>query len=224
MKTKKSNRANLENFRTIFLQIGLILVLSAILAAFEWKSNVNYLIVYNDNNVGIDIEEFPPVTRPEQEKKKIVKPLVPIEKFIIEKDDVIIEDELIFTDSEDDWDTPMPVFDEPDEEVDETIYYNFQIYPKFMGKDDNAFRQYIIENIEFPQDAIDNGLTGIVQVQFVVDLDGSLSQIKILRGVHPIIDKEVLKVIENSPKWEPAFQSGRYVRAMYGISIKFKLQ
>ncbi len=224
MKTKKSKKANLENFRTIFFQIGLILALSAILVAFEWKSGVKIEKLSNDGITWIDIEDLPPVTRPEPEKK-VVKPPVPIEKLIIEKDDVIIEEEPIFAETEIDWNdkVDISIYEEPEEVVEEPIYYNYHEKPKFMGKDDNAFRKYIIENIKFPVQAQESGLSGKVQVQFVVDLDGSLSQIKILRGVHPSIDKEVLRVIENSPKWDPAIQSGRYVRAMYGIVIAFEL-
>ena len=223
MKTKKSNRANLENFRTIFLQIGLILALSAILVAFEWKSNVNYLIDYKDNNVGIDIEEFPPVTRPEQEKKKIVKPLVPIEKFIIENDDVIIEDEPNFIDTEDNWDIPIPEFDEPEENVDNEPIIFAEFMPTFQGKDGSYFRNYIAENIIFPNDAKEFGISGTVYIAFVIDKDGSISNVEIIRGVHPIVDQAVLEVIKSSPKWEPGINNGRYVRVKYTIAIAFKL-
>lgn len=224
MTPKKTKKANLENFRTIFLQIGMILTLSAILFAFEWKTAVNIEEV-ETRNKGEVIEFNIPITRPEIEKK-VPKPLVPAENLIIKPNDVDIIDEPIFQTSEIDENDgiDISIYEEPDEVVDEPIYYNFQVYPKFMGKDDNAFRKYIIDNIRFPIDAQENGLSGKVQVQFVVDLDGSLSQIKILRGVNPSIDREVLRVVQSSPKWEPAIQSGRYVRAMYGIIIAFELQ
>jgi len=225
MKTKKSKKANLENYRTIFLQIGIILTLSAILFAFEWKSEVEIEQLTNTGTSWIDIQDMTPVTRPEP-VKKVVKPPVPIEKLIIEKNDAIIVDEPVFTGIEVDWDDPIDIeiYEEPEVVDEDPIYYKVEEYPKFMGKDDNAFRMYIINNIKFPVDAQENGLVGKVQAQFVVDLDGSLSQIKILRGVHPSIDKEVLRVIQDSPKWEPAIQAGKNVRAMYGIIISFELQ
>jgi protein TonB len=224
MKPKKTKKADLENFRTIFIQIGMILSLSAILFAFEWKSEVNIetLEIKDDGEV---IEFNMPITRPELEKK-VVKPMIPIEILVIKPNDVDIIDEPIFSPTEigENDAIDISIYEEPEEVVEDPIYYNFQGYPKFMGKDDNAFRKYIIDNIKFPIDAQENGLSGKVQVQFVVDLDGSLSQIKILRGVNPSIDKEVMRVVGNSPKWEPAIQSGRYVRAMYGIIIAFELQ
>lgn len=226
MKTKKSKRANLENYRTIFFQIGLILALSAILVSFGWKSEVRLEKLSSNRTFGTDIMDYPPVTLPEPEKKEVIKPPVPISKLIIVNNEIEIKEESVFENTEIEWDEgiDMSIFDEPEEIAEEPIYYKVEKYPKFMGKDDNAFRRYILENIKFPVEAQETGLTGKVQVQFVVDLDGTLSQIKILRGVHPSIDQEVLRVIENSPKWEPAIQSGRYVRAMYGIIISFELQ
>lgn len=224
MKPKKTKRANLENYRTIFFQIGLILALSAILASFEWKSKITVEKLTSDRTIGTDITELPPITRPEKEKEEVIKPPEPVSRLEIVKNDIEIKEEPLFLPTDDEWDIPIPDFKKVEEVVEEPIYYKVEVYPKFMGKDDNAFREYIIDNIKFPVNAQETGLTGKVQVQFVVDLDGSLSQIKILRGVHPSIDNEVLRVIENSPKWEPAIQAGRYVRAMYGIIISFELQ
>ncbi|MCK5027989.1 MAG: energy transducer TonB [Bacteroidales bacterium] len=223
MKAKKSKRANLENLRTIFIQIGLVIALSVILAAFEWKSNVEIPKEYIINTNYDDLCILPPVTRPKAEVPKKVK----VPKFEITPDEFEVpEVDLSLLISEIGEGDAIEIIDfkEPEEVVEEPIYYKVEEYPKFMGKDDNAFRKYIIDNIKFPVDAQENGLTGKVQAQFVVDLDGSLSQIKILRGVHSSIDKEVLRVIQNSPKWEPAIQAGKNVRAMYGIIISFELQ
>jgi len=223
MKTKKTKRANLERLRTIFIQIGLVIVLSAILVAFEWKSSVESpkeYIIQTDYN---DLTILPPVTRPKAEVPKKVK----VPTFVITPDNFEVPDvnlDNLITEIGEGDAIEIIDFNEPVEVVEEPIYYKVEEYPKFMGKNDNAFRKYIIDNIKFPVDAQENGLTGQVQAQFVVDLDGSLSQIKILRGVHPSIDKEVLRVIQNSPKWEPAVQAGKNVRAMYGIIIAFKLQ
>jgi len=223
MKAKKAKRANLERLRTIFIQIGLVIVLSAILVAFEWKSSVESpkeYIIQTDYN---DLTILPPVTRPKAELPKKVK----VPTFVITPDNFEVPDvnlDNLISEIDEGDAIDISIFEVPEEEVEEPIYYNFSEKPKFMGKDDNAFRKYIMENINFPFEAQKSGISGKVQAQFVVDLDGSLSQIKILRGVHPAIDREVLRVIESSPKWEPAVQSGRYVRAMYGIIIAFELE
>ncbi|PLX10115.1 MAG: hypothetical protein C0597_17325 [Marinilabiliales bacterium] len=221
MKTKKSKRANLENYRTIFLQIGIILTLSAILFAFEWKTKANLEKLEYNTTSSIDIEDLPPVTRPKAEEiRKIEAPSFEIvpdikedvpdfnpEKFISE-----IEDDVIFD---------IPEIREP-EEVDETVIIA-EFMPTFQGKDIGNFRNYIANNVKFPATAVDHGISGTVFVAFVVDKDGTICNVELLRKVHPIIDQAVLKVIENSPKWEPGINNGRYVRVKFTIAIKFNL-
>ena len=95
--------------------------------------------------------------------------------------------------------------------------------PSFQGKDVNSFRNYIAKNIDFPAKAASNGIKGTVFVEFVVDKDGSVSDVRVIRPVHPIVDNAVLKVIQNSPKWEPGINNGHYVRVKFTIGIKFDL-
>lgn len=169
---------------------------------------------------GVDISEnFTIITRPEQEQKNTVKPPSIFEPVVV-PDDKIIIDEPDFLPI-DDYPDVQPVFytkeeivDEPETEVD--------IRPRFMGKDDKAFREWIISKIKFPEDAINNGLAGTVMAKFIVGTDGKLSNIEIVRKAHPVIDKEVVRVIGNSPEWEPGFKNGKYVRTWYTITISFK--
>lgn len=223
MKTKKSKKANLENKRSLFFQIGIILVLTSVLVAFEWSVKVTKPHVFETFIGGEPIELSTPITRPEQEKKDQVKAPVPTNEPIVVPDKTKIEEDPYFLPTDEN-DYVIPVFVTPEEKDIDSTYIKVEIYPKFMGKGDKAFREWIMSQIEFPQDAIDNGLTGKVQVQFVVGTDGKLYDITLLRTVHPVIDKEVLRVISKSPEWEPAIQSGRYVKAMYGISIQFQFK
>ena len=95
--------------------------------------------------------------------------------------------------------------------------------PKFQGKGANYFRAYIGENVKFPREAQINGMSGTVYTTFVIDKDGTVTDVEILRGVHPVIDKAVLNAIENSPKWEPGLNNGRFVKVRFSLSIKFEL-
>lgn len=224
MKTKKSKNANLENFRTIFLQIGLILTLSAILFAFEWKSSIKIEKLSNKGTTWIDIEDLPPVTRPEPEKK-VVKPPVPIEKLIIEKDDVIIEEEPIFQETEIDWDDAIEIieFDETEEKVVEE-FVKVEIMPTFLGKNRQHFRSYVAGKVKFPISAIESGVNGTVYASFVIDEDGNVIKVEITRRVHPVVDQAVIDAIKSSPQWEPGIQDGKYVRVKYAIAIAFILE
>ncbi len=221
METKKSKRASLENYRTIFLQIGIILTLSAILFAFEWKTAINHQIDLFDGEE-IDIAEYNIPRTPRKEEKRKVKPPTPLEQIIIADDDVVIEDEPLFKDEEEWTENDFPEWIEPEEEVDEPIFFA-EVMPTFQGKGVSYFRTYIANNIKFPRTAIENGIAGTVFVEFVVDKDGSISDIKVIRDVHPIVDEAVIEVIKNSPKWEPGINNGKFVKVKFTIAIKFDL-
>jgi len=221
MKTKKSNKANLENKRGLFFQIGTVVVLIAVLVAFEWHGKMPEPIVFKPTYTDETIELATPITSTEKEQKDKVKPPVIVFTPVIVPDYKPVIDDSWVPPSDDYNDNLIPTFVTKEEIVDE-IETVVDIKPKFMGKDDKAFREWIVSKIEFPEDAIKNGLTGTVKARFIVGTDGKLSNIEIVRGVHSIIDKEVIRVIGNSPEWDPGFKDGKYVRTWYSITISFK--
>ncbi len=222
MKTKKTKRANLENYRTILLQIGLIITLSAVFVAFEWNSAVEMHKLEKNNLKGIDIIDLPPITRPKAEEIK-VKPKIPTEKFVIKKDHVDIVDEPFLIDEGEWTNVDLPTWEEEEEEVDEPVV-RAQFMPTFQGHDGLYFRNYISQKVKFPAEARRNGITGTVYASFVIDKDGSVTNVEILRGVHPTIDEAVIKAIQNSPQWEPGINNGKYVRVRYSVAIAFRLE
>ena len=223
METKKSKRANLENYRTIFLQIGIILTLSAILFAFEWKTKVELEDLEDSRIDWVDIEEMIPVTRPKAEVIKKVE----VPSFMITPDEFEVPDfDPDLFDSEIGINDGIEIIDygdveEPEEVEDFVIIAEFM--PTFQGKDGKHFRNYIADKVKFPRGAVNNGISGTVFTTFVVDKDGKVINVQILRGVHPVIDEAVLEVIKNSPKWEPGMNNGRLVKVKYTIAIKFEL-
>ncbi|HAF29048.1 MAG TPA: energy transducer TonB [Bacteroidales bacterium] len=224
MKPKKSKQANLENYRSIFLQIGLILALTAILASFEWKTKFTFEKLTNDRTVGNDITELPPITRPEKEKEELIKPPEPISKLEIVKNDIDIKEEPIFLPTDIEWNIPIPDFKKEEEVVDDNEYIKVQFMPRFNGQDAAYFRNYVSENLKFPFSAVESGVTGTVFVSFVIEKDGSVSKVEILRGVHPVLDKAVVEAIQRSPSWEPGIQEGKFVKVRYSIAISFRLE
>lgn len=224
MKPKKTKRANLENYRTIFLQIGIILALTAILASFEWKTKFTFEKLTNDRTVGTDITELPPITRPEKEKEELIKPPEPISKLEIVKNDFEIKEDPLFLPTDVEWDTPIPEFKKEEEVVDDNEYIKVQFMPRFNGQDAAYFRNYVSENLKFPVSAVESGVTGTVFVSFVIEKDGSVSKVEILRGVHPVLDKAVAEAIQKSPSWEPGIQEGKFVKVRYSIAISFRLE
>jgi protein TonB len=96
-----------------------------------------------------------------------------------------------------------------------------EIMPSFRGGDINKFRDWVQKRTNYPQAAIVNRIQGRVYLTFIVEPDGSVSNVTVVKGVDPIIDNEAVKAIEASPKWSPGLQRGQPVRVRYSISLSF---
>ena len=94
--------------------------------------------------------------------------------------------------------------------------------PQFPGGE-SGLQEYISSNLKYPQIAQENGIQGRVFVGYVVNKDGSVSDVKILRGVDPSLDKEALRIINSLPKWEPGKQNGIPVRVSKSSVVIFNL-
>jgi TonB family protein len=94
--------------------------------------------------------------------------------------------------------------------------------PKYPGGN-KALYAFMGENIKYPQDAKEKGIQGTVYVSFVIEKDGSVSHVKILRGVSKSLDSEAMRVVKTMPNWEPGTQRGKAVRVQYNLPIKFTL-
>lgn len=93
--------------------------------------------------------------------------------------------------------------------------------PSFDGKGYEHFVEFIAENITYPEQAGKYGIRGVVFVQFIVEKDGSVSNVRLIKGVDPLLDNEAIRVIKSSPKWEPGRQKGEPVRVVFNIPILF---
>lgn len=109
-------------------------------------------------------------------------------------------------------------------QVDEPIDSNLVSaeFPQFP-RGDKARIKFIRKNLNYPQSAIEKGIEGTVRVSFIVEADGSLSDIKIIRGLYPECDAEALRLVSLFPKWIPGKQNGKAVRMMFNMPIKFSL-
>ena len=95
--------------------------------------------------------------------------------------------------------------------------------PSFQGGDVNQFSKWVRENLIYPETAKENGVQGRVTVQAIINSDGSLSDIRVLRGCDRALDKEAVRVISLSPKWEPGKQRGRAVPTICSFPVIFTL-
>ncbi len=104
------------------------------------------------------------------------------------------------------------------------LFFIVEEMPDFQGKKEDGFRQYIADNLKYPEIAAENGISGKVYVRFIVEKDGSVSHAEVVRGVDPVLDAEALRVIKESPKWKPGKQRGKKVRVTFTFPISFVLQ
>lgn len=98
-----------------------------------------------------------------------------------------------------------------------------QIMPSFKGGDINTFREWVGKRTTYPKMASDNGIQGVVYIFFVVEPDGSVTNVKLEKGVDPLLDNEALRVVMSSPKWTPGRQRGEPVRVRFTIKVNFQL-
>ncbi len=242
MKLKKSNRADLEDKRIIFLEVGFIITQLICLGFLEWKSPVDYSQKVYVTLPDMEFEEeVIPVTRQEYETPKVdavVLARAELDKargklagpniLRIVDDAAEISDELTVGDQEADQSTQVAVVDIKDvvveeEAVEEEIFFIVEEMPKFNGGDLSEFQKYCQQNIIYPEIAMDNNISGVVIVQFVVNKEGEVEQAKVIRGVNPALDEEALRVVNSSPKWTPGKQRNVPAKVRFTVPIRFMI-
>jgi protein TonB len=228
MKQKKSIKADLEKRKGMFFQLGLIVTMSVILIAFEWTSEptgINDLNMFDE----IEFDSEMMVTRRVEPPKEQPKPELPkvAEVLDIVDDDVVLPD--VDWDTEVDRDTEIDFtqwLDDGDEFIeDDKPFVVVEEMPKFNGGDPRIeFRKYIVKNLTYPQIAIDNGIGGMVYVQFIVNERGEVVDAEILRSADPALDKESIRVVMSSPLWTPGRQRGKPAKVIYTFPISYVLR
>lgn len=111
----------------------------------------------------------------------------------------------------------------PKHEEEDKVFDIVEQQPLFPGGP-TALMKYLSENTKYPVVAQENGVQGRVTVQFVVEKDGSVSDVHVLRGVDPSLDKEAVRVVKSMPRWTPGKQNGITVRVNYRVPVLFRLQ
>lgn len=97
-----------------------------------------------------------------------------------------------------------------------------EVMPQFPGGQ-IAMLQYLMKNIKYPEQAMKEGIQGRVAVRFIVEKDGSISDVKPVLSVHPLLNKEAVRVVKSMPKWTPGKQNGKPVRVRFNLPVMFKL-
>ena len=229
MEIKKSEKANLENKKLLFLEIGLVISLGIVLFAFEWTSKETNVSTLADNTTVVIEEEIIPITQ-DTPPPPPAAPKIPVlsDQIDIVDDEIELEDDM-FMNLEDDANLGVEIMDyvEVEEEEVEEEAIPFQLVeekPSFKGGDANQFSKWVNSRLVYPEIAKENGVQGRVTLQFTVEKDGSVTKVKVLRGVDPSLDKEAVRVVSMSPKWKPGKQRDRAVPVTYTFPVIFQLR
>lgn len=225
MKTKKTESHELENKKGLFFQIGLISALIIVFAAFEWKTFDKIDFRLKDAKpLPFGTEEIifklpdekiePP--KPKNTKIEIIDDHLKdsANMFNIEGNPDLALNDIIYV-------KPEPIQDTYDDINAIILVPEFE--PEFPGGLEGLF-DYLGKNLKYPTAAKNSDIKGTVYVNFVVEPDGSVSNITILRGIGGGCDEEAIRVVNQMPKWKPARQKGRAVRFQFNLPIKFDLQ
>jgi len=225
MEEKKSPKANLENKKLIFTQIGLIISLAIVWAVFEYKSYNKRELTFDVRTTEVVEEEMVEITKQEQKPQPVEVPKQTTQIEIV-KDDVEVEDKLDINAEVDQAEEIVEyVAPEVEEEeiVEQEIFMVVEEMPEFPGGI-AKLGDYLAKNIKYPQMARESGVQGKVFITFVVEPDGHVSNVKVVRGIGAGCDEEAVRVIKNMPKWKPGKQRGKAVRVSYNVPVNFKLQ
>ncbi|HOU68990.1 MAG TPA: energy transducer TonB [Paludibacteraceae bacterium] len=228
MEIKKSPKADLENKRNTYVLIGLVLALSFMYICFEWTESEVKKIDPTQLTQAIELEEEIAPQSVQQNTPPPPPPPPPAAVVnevlqIVKNDEVVVSKEIKGEDTKAEIVIPQQVAAPVEEEEVEQIFTIVEEKPSFPGGD-KALMEYLQKNMKYPTIAAENGIKGRVMVTFVVNKDGKIVDVKVLRGVDPSLDKEAIRVVSAMPAWKPGKQSGKPVRTQYTLPVVFRLQ
>jgi protein TonB len=227
MDVKKSPKASLEDKKSIYMLMGFVAVLSLLYIALEWTQHE--VTIYENTTVAMIEEEEIEIIQTAEVLPPPPPPDVPevIEILNVVEDDIEVAE--IQIDTEDDKDREVVIqapvsnlgtYSEEDSDVPFVVVENM---PQFPGGDAALFK-YLSDNIRYPVIAQESGIQGRVILQFVVNRDGSIVDIEVVRGVDRSLDAEAVRVVQAMPRWTPGRQRGKTVRVKYTLPVNFRLQ
>lgn len=229
MEIKKTPKADLENRRTLYTEIGLVVALLVVWGAFSYSTKEKAVASLGEDTQVVEVEDMVPITQ-ETPPPPPEAPKIPVlsDQIDIVEDDIKVDDN--FMSLEDDANLGVEIMDyveEVKEEVVEEEAIPFQLVeekPSFNGGDANEFSKWVNSKLQYPEIAKENGVQGRVTLQFTVNPDGSVSNVKVIRGVDSSLDKEAVRVVSMSPKWKPGKQRDRAVKVTYTFPVIFQLR
>lgn len=228
MEIKKTSKASLENKKSSWLLVGYVIVLVFMFVAFEWSKrdvriDMSGAITENvfEQEIEIPITEQPELVAPPPPQAPAIAEVL----TIVDDNDNVKETAIASSEEIGEAVIIKTISPTVDEEipVEDEIFEVVEKNPEF-SYNGMSLMQYLGKSIKYPTIAQETETQGRVIVQFVVNKDGSIVDVKVVRGVDPYLDKEAIRVISTMPKWKPGEQRGKPVRCKFTVPVMFKLQ
>ena len=228
MIAKKTDKGNLENKRGLFLLVGFAVVLALIYAGFELFANEDkapafemqdddFITVVDDDVIATDQTPPPPPEAPQQQQEVVLN--------IVENNIQVTTDldfSVEFDENEEVVDVTDDVVEVVEEESDNEPPMLFtEEMPEYPGGPE-ALNAFLTREIQYPEVARNNGITGTVLIEFVVEKDGRVSNAKVKVPLFPECDKEAVRGVMAMPKWKPGKNMGKPVRCFYQVPVTFR--
>jgi len=200
--------------------IGLTLTLALSVCFLEYKTIAADNQYISSSLVQLEDEVIVEINKPITPPPPPPPPAIP-EVVEVVKDEEIVDKPIVLLDPEIDIDIVINI-EEEEEPIVEIIFDVVEELPEFLGGVEKLY-EYLGNNIKYPEQAKDFSIQGKVFVQFVVWKDGTIKDVKVVKGAHKLLNKEALRVITNMPKWKPGKQRGKKVNARFTLPIKFRI-
>ena len=235
MEIKKLPNVDLEKKKLTSFLIGYVVILTVLYVSFEWtttqvtryKDISNQNILIEEDILNTFITPPPPVKEKRLIPQEVFNPVVEEEDEETEQAETVSPPPPATEPAE----TVQPIITPPvlmepeEEETPENYVFTFvDERPEFPGGGYAALYKWLHEHLEYPEIARENNIQGRVYCQFTVNRDGSISDIKVIKGVTPILDREAVRTLQKMPKWKPGKRNGKTVRTQFQVSVAFKLR
>jgi protein TonB len=227
MEIKKSPKADLEGKKSTSLLLGYVFILTLMFVAFEWTDRDKQVSTDTGITDVVFEEEIVPITEQDQKMAPPPPEAPKVEEVLqIVENDAKVEESSIQASEETGQAVEVKYVQtvvEEEEPEEQEIFQVVEEMPEFPGGMAECMK-FLGKNIKYPTISQENGVSGKVIVQFVVNKDGSVVDPVVVRSVDPYLDKEALRVISTMPKWKPGKQRGKPVRVRYTVPVTFRLQ
>ncbi len=219
---KKTKKADLENKRFIFFQIGLLISLAVALLAFEWATGEPKKSVILGPGNDEPKEDFLINTYMKEEIPPDINPFDYYDLIIKDNNEDLIDQAINIDIEIDPWEG-VYIPNVPEKQIDDIKFIPYSEYPSFRNGGLLDFIKYIQSTVVYQEDAVNMRIQGKVVASFTVNKKGYVEDIKIVKGIDPLLDNEVIKALEASPRWKPAKQRDIPVKMIYTIPVIFKI-